>query len=68
MDNLGRVSRYFLNQLKIVTMLISQHTLLGIFATILIIEKFGRKKTMAVQFVIYAVCCSLLMICTYKYV
>ncbi|KAG7305893.1 hypothetical protein JYU34_008444, partial [Plutella xylostella] len=28
----------------------------GIFATIFIIEKFGRKKTMAFQFVIFAVC------------
>ncbi|KRT78487.1 membrane transporter, partial [Oryctes borbonicus] len=28
--------------------------------------RFGRKKTMAVQFVIYAVCCCLLMVCTYK--
>ncbi|XP_022913065.1 synaptic vesicle 2-related protein [Onthophagus taurus] len=38
----------------------------GIFATIFIIERFGRKKTMAVQFVFYAICCSLLLICTYK--
>ncbi|XP_061380089.1 synaptic vesicle 2-related protein [Danaus plexippus] len=28
----------------------------GIFATIFIIEKFGRKKTMASQFVIFAMC------------
>ncbi|XP_039751718.1 synaptic vesicle 2-related protein [Pararge aegeria] len=28
----------------------------GIFATIFIIEKFGRKKTMASQFVIFAIC------------
>lgn len=38
----------------------------GIFVTIFIIEKFGRKKTMAVQFVVYAVCCSFLMVCTEK--
>lgn len=36
----------------------------GIFITIFIIERFGRKRTMAVQFIIYAVCCSILMICT----
>ncbi|CAH0714415.1 unnamed protein product, partial [Brenthis ino] len=28
----------------------------GIFATIFVIEKFGRKKTMASQFVIFAIC------------
>ncbi|KAK5647632.1 hypothetical protein RI129_002524 [Pyrocoelia pectoralis] len=38
----------------------------GIFATIFIIEKFGRKKTMAVQFVVYAICASFLIICTEK--
>ncbi|XP_056639219.1 synaptic vesicle 2-related protein [Diorhabda carinulata] len=36
----------------------------GIFITIAIIEKFGRKKTMAVQFVAYAVCCCFLILCT----
>lgn len=36
----------------------------GIFATIFVIERYGRKKTMAVQFVAYAVCCCLLVICT----
>ncbi|KAL3287918.1 hypothetical protein HHI36_002374 [Cryptolaemus montrouzieri] len=36
----------------------------GIFITIFIIERFGRKKTMAAQFVAYAICCSILMICT----
>ncbi|XP_065201396.1 synaptic vesicle 2-related protein isoform X1 [Planococcus citri] len=36
----------------------------GIFATILVIEKFGRKKTMALQFVIFAACVCLLFICT----
>lgn len=39
----------------------------GIFFTIFIIERFGRKKTMAVQFVAYAVCCCLLTICTQRY-
>ncbi|XP_017784230.1 PREDICTED: synaptic vesicle 2-related protein [Nicrophorus vespilloides] len=38
----------------------------GIFATIFTIEKFGRKKTMAVQFVIYAVCVCFLVVCTEK--
>ncbi|KAF7283998.1 synaptic vesicle 2-related protein [Rhynchophorus ferrugineus] len=38
----------------------------GIFITILIIERFGRKKTMAVQFVIYAVCCCFLVVCPGK--
>ncbi|KOB67588.1 putative sugar transporter [Operophtera brumata] len=28
----------------------------SIFATIFVIEKFGRKKTMATQFVIFAIC------------
>ncbi|XP_072388287.1 synaptic vesicle 2-related protein isoform X1 [Diabrotica undecimpunctata] len=36
----------------------------GIFITIAIIERFGRKKTMAVQFVAYAVCCCFLVLCT----
>lgn len=40
----------------------------GIFATIFIIERFGRKKTMAVQFVAYAICCCFLVICTQKYI
>lgn len=40
----------------------------GIFMTIFIIERFGRKKTMAVQFVVYAVCCCFLVVCTEKYV
>lgn len=38
----------------------------GIFATIFIIERFGRKKTMAVQFVAYAICCCFLVVCTQK--
>lgn len=38
----------------------------GIFATIFIIERFGRKKTMAVQFVAYAICCCFLVVCTKK--
>ncbi|KAK9876159.1 hypothetical protein WA026_011275 [Henosepilachna vigintioctopunctata] len=38
----------------------------GIFITIFIIERFGRKKTMAAQFVAYAICCSILTICTTK--
>ncbi|CAH1111271.1 unnamed protein product [Psylliodes chrysocephalus] len=38
----------------------------GIFITIAIIEKFGRKKTMAVQFVAYAFCCCFLVLCTEK--
>lgn len=38
----------------------------GIFATIFIIERFGRKRTMAVQFFLYAACASFLMICTEK--
>ncbi|KAJ8949004.1 hypothetical protein NQ314_008305 [Rhamnusium bicolor] len=36
----------------------------GIFITIFVIERFGRKKTMAVQFVAYAVCCCFLVVCT----
>ncbi|KAL1458080.1 hypothetical protein WDU94_008254 [Cyamophila willieti] len=36
----------------------------GIFATIFVIEKFGRKRTMAVQFVIFTACVSFLFICT----
>lgn len=32
----------------------------GIFATIFIIEKCGRKKTMAFQFLVYAGCVTLL--------
>lgn len=32
----------------------------GIFATIFIIEKCGRKKTMAFQFLLYAGCVSML--------
>lgn len=32
----------------------------GIFATIAIIERFGRKKTMALQFLLYAGCVLLL--------
>ncbi|XP_067015132.1 synaptic vesicle 2-related protein [Anabrus simplex] len=36
----------------------------GIFATIFVIEKFGRKRTMAVQFVIFAFCVCFLFICT----
>ncbi|XP_046683021.1 synaptic vesicle 2-related protein [Homalodisca vitripennis] len=35
----------------------------GIFATIFVIERFGRKYTMAVQFVIFAACISLLFVC-----
>ncbi|RZC40912.1 synaptic vesicle 2-related protein [Asbolus verrucosus] len=38
----------------------------GIFITIFTIERFGRKKTMAVQFVIYAICCCFLVVCTEK--
>ncbi|XP_063534120.1 synaptic vesicle 2-related protein [Cydia strobilella] len=33
----------------------------GIFATIFIIEKFGRKKTMASQFIIFSVCVCMLI-------
>ncbi|CAH1646641.1 unnamed protein product [Spodoptera littoralis] len=33
----------------------------GIFATIFIIEKYGRKKTMATQFVIFAMCVCVLI-------
>ncbi|XP_034235778.1 synaptic vesicle 2-related protein [Thrips palmi] len=36
----------------------------GIFATIFVIERFGRKRTMAVQFVIFAVCIYFLLICS----
>ncbi|XP_046387195.1 synaptic vesicle 2-related protein [Ischnura elegans] len=36
----------------------------GIFATILVIEKFGRKKTMAVQFLAFGVCICFLLVCT----
>lgn len=32
----------------------------GIFTTIYIIEMFGRKKTMAFQFLVYAVCVTML--------
>jgi MFS family permease len=38
----------------------------GIFITIFTIERFGRKKTMAVQFVVYAVCCCFLVVCSEK--
>ncbi|ENN74628.1 hypothetical protein YQE_08748, partial [Dendroctonus ponderosae] len=38
----------------------------GIFITIFIIERYGRKKTMAVQFVTYAICCCFLVICPGK--
>lgn len=38
----------------------------GIFATIFIIERYGRKKTMAVQFVVYALCCCFFIVCTEK--
>ncbi|XP_050305752.1 synaptic vesicle 2-related protein [Anthonomus grandis grandis] len=38
----------------------------GIFFTIFIIERFGRKKTMAVQFIAYAVCCGFLAVCPGK--
>ncbi|XP_044264935.1 synaptic vesicle 2-related protein isoform X2 [Tribolium madens] len=38
----------------------------GIFITIFTIERFGRKKTMAVQFVAYAICCCFLMVCSEK--
>ncbi|GLH03869.1 Organic cation transporter protein [Gryllus bimaculatus] len=36
----------------------------GIFATIFVIERFGRKGTMAVQFIVFAVCVCFLFICT----
>ncbi|KAJ9579862.1 hypothetical protein L9F63_004464, partial [Diploptera punctata] len=36
----------------------------GIFATIYVIEKFGRKNTMAVQFFIFTICICFLFICT----
>lgn len=39
----------------------------GIFATIYIIERFGRKKTMAFQFLLYAGCV-LLITTTQEYV
>lgn len=32
----------------------------GIFATLYIIEKCGRKKTMAFEFIVYAICVALL--------
>ncbi|XP_054280439.1 synaptic vesicle 2-related protein [Macrosteles quadrilineatus] len=35
----------------------------GIFLTIFVIERFGRKYTMAVQFVFFTLCISLLFIC-----
>lgn len=37
----------------------------GIFATIFVIEKFGRKKTMALQFIIFAGCVCFLLIATH---
>lgn len=40
--------------------------LTGIFATIFVIERFGRKHTMAVQFVIFSACVCVLFICTKK--
>lgn len=40
----------------------------GIFATIFVIERFGRKRTMAVQFAIFAVCIYFLLICSAEYV
>lgn len=36
----------------------------GIFATIFVIEKFGRKKTMAFQFVVFACCVCVLIFVT----
>ncbi|PSN40655.1 Synaptic vesicle 2-related protein [Blattella germanica] len=36
----------------------------GIFATIYVIDKFGRKNTMAVQFIIFTICICFLFICT----
>lgn len=36
----------------------------GIFATIFVIERFGRKHTMAVQFVIFSACVCVLFVCT----
>ncbi|XP_049942371.1 synaptic vesicle 2-related protein [Schistocerca serialis cubense] len=36
----------------------------GIFATIFVIERFGRRNTMAVQFVIFTICICFLFICT----
>lgn len=42
------------------------HYITGIFATIFVIERYGRKKTMAVQFVLYAICSCFLLICTRK--
>lgn len=35
----------------------------GIFATIFVIEKYGRKRTMAVQFLIFTICVSALFYC-----
>jgi hypothetical protein len=34
----------------------------GIFATIYVIEKFGRKKTMALQFLLYTGCVLLITV------
>ncbi|XP_044730935.1 synaptic vesicle 2-related protein isoform X2 [Chrysoperla carnea] len=36
----------------------------GIFLTIFVIERFGRKNTMSVQFVIFAICVCFLVLCT----
>ncbi|XP_069695518.1 synaptic vesicle 2-related protein [Periplaneta americana] len=36
----------------------------GIFATVFVIERCGRKNTMAVQFIIFTICICFLFICT----
>lgn len=40
----------------------------GIFATIFVIERFGRKKTMSIQFIVFAFCISLLYFCFQNHV
>lgn len=40
----------------------------GILLTIAIIEKFGRKKTMAVQHLVFSACVFLILISNQKYV
>lgn len=38
----------------------------GIFVTIYIIERFGRKITMAVQFTMFSICLAILYFCSEK--
>lgn len=67
MDYFSRISRYFLDVLFTCRFPTINNFVKGIFATIAIIERFGRKKTMALQFLLYAGCV-LLLTSTNEYV